>query len=159
MFRLRSSTKEEGGTLDVHTQELRGSARHLGGHGGRSRRARRRQRGRGVSVTGDDGNPIALGGTLNIRNMSPMLGLSSTASDHFNLSVTGPGGAKVASRSFCFTNSTTASKPVDYIGNGVYTVTIANFSSNTCTGAPTARRACRSPSRRPLPSRRPPPRS
>ena len=26
-----------------------------------------------VSVTGDDGNPVALGGTLNIRNMSPQL--------------------------------------------------------------------------------------
>ena len=26
-----------------------------------------------VTVTGDDGNPIALGGTLNIRNMSPQL--------------------------------------------------------------------------------------
>ena len=24
-----------------------------------------------VTVTGDDGNPIALGGTLNIRNMNP----------------------------------------------------------------------------------------
>ena len=89
-----------------------------------------------VAVTGDDGNPIALGGTLNIRNMNPMLALSSTASDHFNMSVTGPSGAKVATDLSCFTNDTTSSKPVDYIGNGVYTVTVANFSSNTCTGAP-----------------------
>jgi hypothetical protein len=90
----------------------------------------------GVTVTGDDGNPIALGGTLNIRNMNPTLGLSSAATDHFNLTVAGPGGAKVASDLSCFSNYNTASKPVDYIGNGVYTVTVANFSSNTCTGAP-----------------------
>ena len=29
-----------------------------------------------VTVTGDDGNPVALGGTLNIRNMSPMLAIA-----------------------------------------------------------------------------------
>jgi hypothetical protein len=89
-----------------------------------------------VAVTGDDGNPIALGGTLNIRNMNPMLALSSTAADHFNLSVTGPSGAKVATDLSCFSNYTTSSKPVDYVGNGVYTVTVANFTTNTCTGTP-----------------------
>ena len=90
-----------------------------------------------VGVTGDDGNPITLGGTLNIRNMNPMLAITSTAADHFNLSVAGPGGAKVASDLSCFTNYTTASKPVDYIGNGIYTVTVANFSTSNCTGTPT----------------------
>lgn len=89
-----------------------------------------------VTVTGDDGNPIALGGALNIRNMNPVLGIQSTATDHFNLSVVGPGGAKVASDLTCFSNYTTSGKPVDYTGNGVYTVTVTNFTTTGCTGAP-----------------------
>jgi hypothetical protein len=89
----------------------------------------------GVSVTGDDGNPIGLGGTLNIRNMNPKLGIASTASDFFNLSVTGPTGAKVASDLQCFTNYNTTGKPVDFVGNGVYTVTVTTFSSSTCATA------------------------
>jgi hypothetical protein len=92
----------------------------------------------GVTVTGDDGNPIALGGTLNIRNMSPMLGINSTATDHFNLSVAGPNGAKVASDLSCVTNSNATGKPVDYVGNGVYTVTVANFTTTGCTGTPSS---------------------
>jgi hypothetical protein len=86
----------------------------------------------GVSVTGDDGNPIGLGGTLNIRNMNPTLGISSTSSDFFNLSVTGPTGVKVASDLSCFSNYNTTGKPVDYVGNGVYTVTVTTFSSGSC---------------------------
>ena len=92
----------------------------------------------GITVTGDDGNPIALGGTLNIRNMNPVLGIRSTAADNFNLSVVGPGGAKVASDLSCFSAYNTDAKPVDYVGNGIYTVTVANFSSNTCTGTPSS---------------------
>jgi hypothetical protein len=86
----------------------------------------------GVSVTGDDGNPIGLGGTLNIRNMNPTLGISSTTADFFTLSVTGPTGTKVASDLTCFSNYNTAGKPVDYVGNGVYTVTVTTFSSASC---------------------------
>lgn len=92
----------------------------------------------GVTVTGDDSNPVALGGTLNIRNMNPTLGIASTPSDHFNLSVVGPGGAKVASDLSCFSNYNTSGKPVDYIGNGVYTVTVSNFTTSSCTGTPTS---------------------
>ena len=42
-----------------------------------------------VAVTGDDGSPIGLGGTLNIRNMSPKLTVNAAASDNWTLSVTG----------------------------------------------------------------------
>jgi hypothetical protein len=87
-----------------------------------------------VTVTGDDGNPVALGGTLNIRNMNPQLAITSTAADHYTVSVTGPSGAKVASDVECFVGATTAlPKPVDYIGNGTYTVTVTNFTDTNCT--------------------------
>jgi hypothetical protein len=86
-----------------------------------------------LSVTGDDGNPIALGGPINIRNMNPLLGIRSTTADHFNLSVTGPNGAKVASDLSCFSDYNTDTKPVDYVGNGTYTVTLTTFTNNTCT--------------------------
>jgi hypothetical protein len=87
----------------------------------------------GLSVTGDDGAPIALGGTLNIRNMNPALGISSTTADNFSLSVTGPNGAKVASDLSCFNNYNTTQKPIDYVGNGTYTVTLTTFTNTACT--------------------------
>jgi hypothetical protein len=89
----------------------------------------------GVSVTGDDGNPIALGGALNLRNMNPTLGISSTTSDHFTLTVTGPTGAAVSSTLNCFSNYNTTGKPVDYVGNGVYTVTVTTYSAAGCATA------------------------
>jgi hypothetical protein len=87
----------------------------------------------GLSVTGDAGTPVALAGTLNIRNMNPMIGIRSTAADRFSLSVTGPNGAKVASDLICFSDYNTDGKPVDYVGNGVYTVTLTTYTNNTCT--------------------------
>jgi hypothetical protein len=84
-----------------------------------------------VSVTGDDGNPVALGGTLNIRNMSPELTTSSGA-DNYGLTVTGPNGAKVATDVLCRSTPLTTPWSVDYVGNGVYTVTVTTYTSNTC---------------------------
>jgi hypothetical protein len=90
-----------------------------------------------VTVTGDDGNPIALGGTLNIRNMSPTVAFAPAATDNWTASVTGPTGAAVTFPKSCGTG-TSVPRPVDYVGNGVYTVTVSLYaSSNTsCTGAP-----------------------
>jgi hypothetical protein len=85
-----------------------------------------------VTVTGDDGNPIALGGTLNIRNMNPTLVVSSLAADHWALSVTGPNGAPVTSSLSCGPGGSPLSRLIDYVGNGVYTVTVTNYNA-TCT--------------------------
>jgi hypothetical protein len=93
----------------------------------------------GLTVTGDDGNPIALGGPINMRNMNPLLGIRSTNTDFFSLSVTGPNGAKVASDLSCFSNYNTDIKPVDYVGNGAYTVVLTTFTNNTCTAGASAR--------------------
>jgi hypothetical protein len=88
-----------------------------------------------VSVTGDDGNPVALGGPVNMRNMNPQLTIASAASDRFTLTVAGPTGAKVASDVSCVRGLSLNGKFVDYVGNGVYTVTVTAFASGdtSCT--------------------------
>jgi hypothetical protein len=88
-----------------------------------------------ITVTGDDGNPVALAGTLNIRNMNPTLAVTAAATDHWSLSVTGPNGAPVTSATTCTTGGG-SSKPIDYVGNGAYTVTLTTYSAS-CGGAPT----------------------
>jgi hypothetical protein len=93
----------------------------------------------GLTITGDDGNPIALGSTINMRNMNPLLGIRSGSTDFFNLSVLGPNGAKVATDLSCFSDYNTDIKPVDYIGNGTYTVVLTTFTNNLCTTGASAR--------------------
>jgi hypothetical protein len=90
-----------------------------------------------ATMTGDDGNPIPLGGTLNIRNMSPEIAVNGAATDNWKLTVVGPNGAKAASDT-C--GSGTSPRPVDYVGNGAYSTTLATYAANdfACTGAPTA---------------------
>lgn len=92
-----------------------------------------------VTVTGDDGNPVALGGTLNIRNMNPQLAINAAASDNWTLSVTGPNGAKVASDSSCTSGPAAAQKYVDYVGNGTYSVLLTTFSNTGCTAGASQR--------------------
>jgi len=88
----------------------------------------------GVTVTGDDGAPVALGGTLNIRNMSPQLGITATAAtDRWSVSATGPNGAIVASDSGCAEGVTTATRYVDYVGNGTYTVLLKTYAADCTT--------------------------
>jgi hypothetical protein len=88
-----------------------------------------------VTITGDDGNPIALAGTLNIRNMNPTLAFAVGPTDNWAASVAGPTGAAVAFPTSCG-QGPVASKSVDYVGNGVYTVTVANY-ANGCSAAAT----------------------
>jgi hypothetical protein len=83
-----------------------------------------------VTVTGDDGNPVALGGTLNIRNMNPQLNFAALATDRWSATITGPGGAQVSSPVSCGTGPF-PNKLVDYIGNGTYTVTVTTYGA-TC---------------------------
>jgi len=90
-----------------------------------------------AAITGDDGNPIPLGGTLNIRNMSPQIAVSGAATDNWKLTVLGPNGAPVSSNT-C--SSGTLTKFVDYVGNGTYATTLATYAANdfACAGAPTS---------------------
>jgi len=87
-----------------------------------------------ITVTGDTGAPVALGGTLNIRNMNPILAITGTSTDYWRVSATGPNGAVVATDSGCNSGST-AQKYVDYVGNGVYMVTLTTYTAATCATA------------------------
>jgi hypothetical protein len=89
-----------------------------------------------VTITGDDGNPIALAGALNIRNMNPTLAFAVGATDNWAASVAGPTGTAVAFPTSCGTGSV-SSKSVDYVGNGVYTVTVVNY-ANGCSNPATS---------------------
>jgi hypothetical protein len=91
-----------------------------------------------VTVTGDDGNPIALGGPINMRNMNPQLGVTAGTTDRYTLTVVGPTGTKVASSIDCLLGFNTSGRSVDYVGNGVYTVTVTTYpSGNTACNTPT----------------------
>jgi hypothetical protein len=96
-----------------------------------------------VTVTGDDGNPVALGGTLNIRNMNPQLAVTAAMTDRYKLAVAGPNGAKVSSDIDCIAGYSTNGKYVDYVGNGAYTVTVTTFANGdtSCAGTPTSTRS------------------
>jgi hypothetical protein len=89
----------------------------------------------GVTVTGDDGNPIALGGAINIRNMNPELGASAATTDNWTLVGTGPNGAKVVDIG-CRSGGLTVPRSVDYVGNGAYTLVLTTYTNVLCsTGA------------------------
>jgi hypothetical protein len=89
-----------------------------------------------VTITGDDGNPIALAGALNIRNMNPTLAFAVGPTDNWAALVAGPTGAAVAFPTSCGPGSV-SSKSVDYVGNGVYTVTVVNY-ANGCSNPATS---------------------
>lgn len=89
-----------------------------------------------VTVTGDDGNPLALaqGAPASIRNMSPSVGVGfADKNGYFSLSVTGPDGVAVANPLNCFLNDS-FTRYVDFRGNGNYTITVANYAKadTTC---------------------------
>jgi hypothetical protein len=95
-----------------------------------------------VTVTGDDGNPIGLGATINIRNMNPQVAPTAIAAgDVYSISVAGPNGAAVAVPATCYEAADTPPSPrsVDYVGNGVYTVVLTQYATadRFCSGAPT----------------------
>ena len=143
VFRRAHQHFKGGVTLDVLSQEPQGSARRFGGHRRGGHRAGRGQRAVSVTVTGDDGNPIALGGTLNIRNMNPQLASRPRRERPvYSLTVTGPNGVAVAVPASCFeAHCHPARKSVDYIGNGVYTVTLTNYTANGCAASRARRRS------------------
>jgi hypothetical protein len=88
-----------------------------------------------VSVTGDDGNPIGLGGTISIRNMSAQVAVTlASTSEHYGFTVTGPNGAPVAVQDSCV-HPGDQPRSVDYVGNGVYNVNLTRYSDANCTSA------------------------
>lgn len=94
-----------------------------------------------VTVTGDDGNPVALaqGAPISIRNQSPTVGIAfADKNGYFSATVTGPDGVAVANPLSCFLNDS-FTRIIDFRGNGNYTVTVANYAkADTSCKTPTS---------------------
>jgi hypothetical protein len=92
-----------------------------------------------ATVTGDDGNPVALtaGTPLALRNMYVQATGHADVADgkYFKVTVLGPDGVAAATDSPCWdTRYTNDSKRfVDYRGNGTYTLTTSLYTDANCT--------------------------
>jgi hypothetical protein len=91
-----------------------------------------------VTVTGDDGNPIAINPAAPpaIRNMDVTAVTAVAAADgpRYKTQVVGPDGVAVSTPSPCLGVTTTTSwrNFVSYRGNGVYRVIVQRFSDTAC---------------------------
>ena len=84
----------------------------------------------GATVTGDDGNPVAITPGLTIRNMDVKAGIAPTADTaQYAVTVVGPDGV-AASSPQCISAKYPYSRSVDYRGNGAYTLTATPFGSD-----------------------------
>ena len=81
-----------------------------------------------VTVAGDDGAPVALGGPVTIRTMIPRVGIAPGAGEPPYVSATfaGPDGVAAAPAA-CGTGAT---RTLDYRGNGTYTVTVERHAAS-----------------------------
>ena len=78
-----------------------------------------------ATVTGDDGNPVALAPAATIRTMSPTVAVSFAPTEkRYALSITGPSGAPASYGETCIGTSFFSPERVNYQGNGTYTVTV-----------------------------------
>jgi hypothetical protein len=84
-----------------------------------------------ITVTGDDGQQLTLGGPINIRNMSPQVTLTPSTGEDYGFTVTGPNGGQVAAAATCVTPGDTPTT-VDYAGNGAYTVNLTRYADPAC---------------------------
>ena len=92
-----------------------------------------------VTITGDDGNPLAINtsAATPLRQLDLRYAVTFDASDqayHKTFAV-GPDGAAASSGSSCYPKSaiTNLSRYVDYRGNGAYAVVVQTFTNSACT--------------------------
>ena len=92
-----------------------------------------------VTVTGDDGNPVAINtaSPTGVRQLDVQYGVTFAASDqaHHKTTVVGPDGVVTSTGSSCFPKSAVnnVSRYVDYRGNGTYAVVVQTFTNSACT--------------------------
>ena len=92
-----------------------------------------------VTVTGDDGNPLAINSSAPtaIRNMDVQYAVTFDSSDqaYHKTTVVGPDGVSASSGSSCYPKSaiTNVSRYADYRGNGDYAVVVQTFTNSACT--------------------------
>jgi hypothetical protein len=93
----------------------------------------------GVTVTGDDGNPLAINSSAptGIRNMDVQYAVTFDGSDpaYHRTTAIGPDGAGASTGSSCYPKSAinNVSRYVDYRGNGNYAVVVQTFTNSACT--------------------------
>jgi hypothetical protein len=90
-----------------------------------------------VTITGDDGNPVALNpaAPTALRQMKTEVSVTRTGSEQrYSLTTAGPAGA-ASTPVTCFSIPTT--NRMNYQGNGTYTVTVTTYANTGCTGAGT----------------------
>jgi hypothetical protein len=90
-----------------------------------------------VTITGDDGNPVALnpGAPTGLRQMKTDVAVTRTGTEQrYSLTTAGPAGA-ASTPVTCFSIPTT--NRMNYQGNGTYTVTVTTYANTNCTGAGT----------------------
>ena len=83
-----------------------------------------------VTVTGDDGNPVAVTAAAppTIRNMRPAVGVAFAPGDgRYTLTVTTAGGLAASQGASCRSRASGGPYSVDYAGNGAYAITVTNF--------------------------------
>jgi hypothetical protein len=80
-----------------------------------------------VTVTGDDGNPIPLGGDVTIRTMEAKVAITHAPGEDVRFSATflGPDGANAAPRISCVRSS--VPRLMEYRGNGAYTIQVQTY--------------------------------
>lgn len=95
-----------------------------------------------VTITGDDGNPVALAPNVPgaLRNINVNVALDVPASDgaSWKWAVTGPAGTTATSipTDNCWTSIRKDSGRIVYGGNGNYSLTLLTYSQDRCAGAP-----------------------
>jgi hypothetical protein len=92
-----------------------------------------------VTITGDDGNPVAINtaSPTAIRQLDLQYAATFDGTDpaYHTTTVVGPDGAAASSGSSCYPRSaiTSVSRSVDYRGNGNYAVVVRTFTNQACT--------------------------
>lgn len=96
-----------------------------------------------VTVTGDDGNPVALApnvpGALRNINVNVALDVPANEAKSWKWAVVGPAGTTATSISTdnCWTSIRKDSGRIVYAGNGGYSLNLYAYSTDRCTGTPT----------------------
>jgi hypothetical protein len=84
-----------------------------------------------VSVTGDDGRPVAIvpASPPALRNLRPQLAVTPDPGTRYAVAVTGPGGRQAANPVVCADAAQPATLQTFFRGNGAYGVAVTNFAA------------------------------
>lgn len=85
----------------------------------------------GVTVTGDDGNPLAVNPAAppSIRTLRPVVGVAGDAGSRYSVAFGDPAGKPAAGSVACQDGATPSNVQLPYRGNGRYTVAVTTFAA------------------------------